>query len=52
MAQLNMVNAINLALREALQTDDNAILSGQDIGQDEGGVRVTATRLKDFGTQR
>lgn len=52
MAQLNMVNAINLALREALQTDDNVILLGQDIGQDEGVFRVTANLLKDFGKQR
>lgn len=52
MPQLNMVKALNLALREALQTDDRVVLLGQDIGQDEGVFRVTESLMKDFGKDR
>lgn len=52
MAQLNMVKALNLALRNALEGDDRVVLLGQDIGQDEGVFRVTEQLLKDFGPKR
>ncbi|RJP36536.1 MAG: alpha-ketoacid dehydrogenase subunit beta [Phycisphaerales bacterium] len=52
MAQLNMVKALNLALREALAEDDRVVLLGQDIGQDEGVFRVTESLLKEFGPKR
>lgn len=52
MAQINMVKALNLALREALAEDGKVILLGQDIGQDEGVFRITEGLLKEFGPQR
>ncbi len=52
MALINMVNALNLALDDALRTDDNVVLIGQDIGQDEGVFRVTADLLKRYGDKR
>ncbi len=52
MAQMNMVKAINLALREAMTEDDGVILLGEDIGQDEGVFRVTEGLMKEFGEER
>jgi pyruvate dehydrogenase E1 component beta subunit len=49
---LNMVKAINLALDEAMAADDNVVLLGQDIGQDEGVFRVTENLLKKYGDLR
>jgi pyruvate dehydrogenase E1 component beta subunit len=52
MAQLNMVKALNLALRQALAADDNVVIMGEDVGQDEGVFRVTEKLLADFGENR
>jgi pyruvate dehydrogenase E1 component beta subunit len=47
-----MAKALNLALREALATDDRTLIIGQDVGQDEGVFRITEGLLKDFGPER
>jgi pyruvate dehydrogenase E1 component beta subunit len=47
-----MAKALNLALREALASDDRTIVFGQDIGQDEGVFRITEGLLKEFGPDR
>ena len=52
MALLNMVGALNLALDDALRTDDKVVLLGQDIGKDEGVFRVTAELLSRYGENR
>ena len=52
MAQLNMVAALNLALDDALRTDESVVLLGQDIGVDEGVFRVTANLLNRYGDRR
>ncbi len=52
MASLNMVKALNLALREALAGDTNVIMMGQDVGLDEGVFRVTQGLLAEFGPQQ
>ncbi len=52
MAQLNMVKALNLALREALAEDNDVVVMGQDVGQDEGVFRVTEKLLAEFGRER
>jgi len=52
MAQMTMAKALNLALREALATDDRTLIVGQDVGQDEGVFRITEGLLKDFGPDR
>ncbi len=52
MAQMNMVKALNLAMHEALSEDDNVVIMGEDVGQDEGVFRVTENLLMDFGKNR
>lgn len=50
--RLNMVQAINLALREELQRDRNVIILGEDVGTDGGVFRVTDGLMKEFGPER
>lgn len=52
MAQMNMVAALNRALDDALRSDEDVVLLGQDIGLDEGVFRVTANLLKRYGEGR
>ncbi len=52
MAQLTMVKALNLALAEALRENENVLVLGQDVGQDEGVFRVTEGLLREFGPNR
>jgi pyruvate dehydrogenase E1 component beta subunit len=51
-AELNMVQAINLALREALASDDRVLVFGEDVGADGGVFRVTDGLLDEFGEAR
>ena len=48
----DMVAALNLALDDALRTDEAVVLLGQDIGLDEGVFRVTANLLNKYGDRR
>jgi pyruvate dehydrogenase E1 component beta subunit len=52
MAELNMVRALNLAVREEMARDPDVIVLGEDVGVDEGVFRVTEGLLKQFGAQR
>ncbi len=52
MNKMNMASAINLALKESLQSDTRVLLAGQDIGQIGGVFRVTTGLLEQFGPQR
>ncbi len=52
MALLNMVKALNQALDQALAADQNVVLLGQDIGQDEGVFRLTEGLLAKYGDNR
>lgn len=52
MADLNMVEAIRLGLRQALESDDEVVVLGQDVGVDGGVFRVTQGLIEDFGKQR
>jgi pyruvate dehydrogenase E1 component beta subunit len=49
---MNMVQAINMALRQEMEKDDRVILLGEDIGTDGGVFRVTEGLLDEFGPQR
>ncbi len=49
---LNMVEAINLGLKQEMSKDKNVILLGEDIGVDGGVFRVTDGLLKLFGEKR
>jgi pyruvate dehydrogenase E1 component beta subunit len=52
MPKLNMVQAINLALKEEMQKDKDVVVLGEDVGRDGGVFRVTEGLLELFGTQR
>ena len=52
MAVLNMVQAINLALREEMERDDSVVILGEDVGKDGGVFRVTEGMLEKFGPER
>ncbi len=52
MPKLNMVQAINLALKEEMQRDDRVILMGEDVGRDGGVFRVSEGLLDQFGPER
>ena len=48
MAELNMVEAINLALKQGLEKNKNIVLLGEDIGINGGVFRVTEGLFKKF----
>lgn len=48
----NMVQAINLALREEMERDDRIVLLGEDVGKDGGVFRITEGLLEMFGEER
>jgi len=52
MAKLNMVEALNLALREELERDSRVIIFGEDVGKEGGVFRVTDGLQKKFGPDR
>jgi len=52
MAKLNMVEALNLALREELEKDSRVIIFGEDVGKEGGVFRVTDGLQKKFGPER
>jgi pyruvate dehydrogenase E1 component subunit beta len=52
MPVMNMVQAINLALREEMARDERVVLLGEDVGRDGGVFRVTEGLLDLFGDNR
>lgn len=52
MPTMNMVQAINDALRVAMTTDPRVVLLGEDVGQVGGVFRVTAGLMEEFGKDR
>ncbi len=52
MAKLNMVEAINLALREEMERDSRIIVLGEDVGKEGGVFRVTDGLQERFGADR
>lgn len=52
MASLNMVEALNLSLHEAMNGDDRVVVMGEDVARTGGVFRVTAGLLDKFGEQR
>ena len=49
---MNMVQALNLALREEMERDKNVIVLGEDVGKDGGVFRVTEGLFDRFGPER
>ena len=52
MANLNMVEALNLGLKQAMAADDRVVILGEDVAQTGGVFRVTASILDEFGENR
>ena len=52
MTKINMVTALNQALRQEMQRDNKVIIMGEDVGRLGGVFRVTDTLQKDFGDNR
>lgn len=52
MPKMNMVQAINLALKEEMERDESVILMGEDVGRDGGVFRVSEGLLEKFGPER
>ena len=52
MANLTLVQAINLALVQEMEKDDRIILLGEDVGHNGGVFRVTEGLAKRFGEHR
>jgi len=52
MANLTLVQAINLALVQEMEADDRVVLLGEDIGKNGGVFRVTEGLQERFGEER
>jgi pyruvate dehydrogenase E1 component beta subunit len=52
MAERTMVEALNLALHEAMEEDPSVVVLGEDVGVDGGIFRVTDGLLDQFGEAR
>jgi pyruvate dehydrogenase E1 component beta subunit len=50
--KLNMVQAINLALKEEMQRDERVVILGEDVGKDGGVFRITEGLWEMFGDER
>jgi pyruvate dehydrogenase E1 component beta subunit len=47
-----MVQALNLALHQEMERDDNVVVLGEDVGVDGGVFRVTEGLLDEYGERR
>jgi len=52
MAKLNMVKALNLALLQEMERDEDIVVIGEDVGVDGGVFRVTEDLHRTFGSKR
>jgi pyruvate dehydrogenase E1 component beta subunit len=52
MPQMNMVQAINDALRQEMRRDDRVVVLGEDVGKVGGVFRVTQQLFEEFGEDR
>jgi hypothetical protein len=52
MANLTLVQAINLALAQEMEADDRVIILGEDVGKNGGVFRVTEGLQARFGVER
>jgi pyruvate dehydrogenase E1 component beta subunit len=52
MAKLNMVKALNLALLQEMERDEDVVVIGEDVGVDGGVFRVTDDLHRKFGGKR
>jgi pyruvate dehydrogenase E1 component beta subunit len=52
MAKLTMVKALNLALLQEMERDEDVLVIGEDVGVDGGVFRVTEDLHRKFGSKR
>jgi len=52
MAQMNLVQAINDALKTEMRLDDSVVVMGEDVGVDGGVFRATVDIIEEFGPER
>ena len=52
MAVHNIIEAVNLALKEEMKRDDRVIVLGEDVGVNGGVFRATVGLLEEFGDNR
>ena len=52
MAQLNLVGAVRLALKQEMERDPDVVVLGEDVGIDGGVFRATEGLIKEFGVNR
>jgi pyruvate dehydrogenase E1 component subunit beta len=52
MATMRYREALNLALREEMERDEDVFIMGEDIGVFQGAFKVTAGLLEEFGERR
>ncbi len=52
MVDTNIVGAINMALKEEMERDNNVVILGEDIGKDGGVFRATQGLIDKFGRDR
>src|SRR5680860_361144 len=52
MARLNLVQAIDHALLQEMEADDQVVVLGEDVGRDGGVFRVTEGLVERFGEER
>ncbi|MEM5805897.1 MAG: alpha-ketoacid dehydrogenase subunit beta, partial [Candidatus Aenigmatarchaeota archaeon] len=52
MVKLNLVQAINLALKQEMEKDETVIILGEDVGKNGGVFRVTEGLWQQFGDNR
>ncbi len=52
MAAVNMVQALNMALRQEMEKDPSVVILGEDVGRDGGVFRVTEGLFEKFGGER
>lgn len=52
MAELNMADALNLALNQEMENDESVVVLGEDVGVDGGVFRVTDGLLERYGERR
>lgn len=52
MAEVNLVEAVNMALARAMEEDDGVVVLGEDVGVNGGVFRATVGLLDRFGAQR
>lgn len=50
--KMNMVEAINLCLRQEMERDNSIVVMGEDVGVDGGVFRVTESLYSKFGKDR